>query len=170
MDDCLINRVVTLANLFARLCLHKQKLSSDKSRFGVARVDVLGHLISKDGVRPNDDRIADLSRMPMPSDIKQLRSLLGRLSYDRKFLPDMAHLIRPITALLKKRATFEFTSTTKNTVCVLLAELTILTILVFPDWDEVTRTLAPLASEPPSSRNNALARYAPLPMSRTGLL
>ena len=65
------------------------KLSPDKSRIGAARVDFLGHVISADGVRPNDDRVAALTRMPMPTDIKQLRSLLGGLSYYRKFLPNM---------------------------------------------------------------------------------
>ena len=51
---------------------------------------------------PIDARVAALARMPMPTDIKQLRSLLGGLSYYRKFLPNMAYHIRPGTALLKK--------------------------------------------------------------------
>ena len=80
-DECPINHVPTLATFFAPLRLHKLKLSPDKSRIGAARVDFLDHLISEDGLRPNDDRVAALSRMPMPSDIKQLRSLLGGLSY-----------------------------------------------------------------------------------------
>ena len=74
----------------------------------------------------------------MPSDIKQLRSLLGGLSYYRKFLPDMARRIGPFTALLKKGATFDFTPTMEDTVRVLLEELAAPPILVFPDWDAVT--------------------------------
>ena len=79
-DDSPIHHVATLATFFARLRLHSLKLSPDKSRIGAARVDFLGHVISADGVRPNDDRVAALTRMPMPTDIKQLRSLLGGLS------------------------------------------------------------------------------------------
>ena len=93
-DDCPIHHVATLATFFARLRLPKLKLSPDKSRIGAARVDVLGHVISADDVRPNDDRVAALTRMPMPTDITQLRSLLGGLSYYRKFLPNMARRIR----------------------------------------------------------------------------
>ena len=63
----------------------------------------MGHLISEDGVRPNDNRIAALSRVPVPSDIKPLRSLLGDPSYYRTFLPNMSRRICPITALLKRR-------------------------------------------------------------------
>ena len=135
--------MATLATFFARLRLHQLKLSPDKSRIGAARVDFLGHVISADGVRPNDDRVAALTRMPMPTDIKQLRSLLGGLSYYRKFLPNMAHHIRPVTALLKKGAAFEFTSAMETTVRTLLAELAAPPILVFPDWDAVIDTSRP---------------------------
>ena len=139
-DDCLLHHVTTLAALFARLRLHQLNLSPDKSRIGVARVDFLGHIILADDVRPNDDRVAALTRMPMPSDIKQLRSLLGGLSYYRKFLPNIARLIRPLTTLLKKGAAFDFLSTMEDTVRALLAELAAPPILVFPDWDAVIDT------------------------------
>ena len=139
-DDYPLHHVTTLASFFARLRLHQLKLSPDKSRIGAARVDFLGHIISADGVRPNDDRVAALTRISMPSDIKQLRSLLGGLSYYRKFLPNMARLIRPITALLKKGVAFDFTSTIEDTVRALLAELAAPPILVFPDWNAVIDT------------------------------
>ena len=82
--------------------------------------------------------------MPMPTDIKQLRSLLGGLSYYRKFLPNMAYHIRPVTALLKRGAAFELASAMEDTVRTLLAELAAPPILVFPDWDAVIDTSRPL--------------------------
>ena len=86
-DDGPINHVSAFTTFFARLRLHKLKLSPGKSRIGAAHVDFLGHLISEDDLRPNDDRVAALSRMPMPSDVKQLRSLLGGLSYTANSYP-----------------------------------------------------------------------------------
>ena len=80
-DDCPLYHVATLATFFARLRLHTPKLSPDKSRIGAARVDFLGHVILADGVRPNDARVAALARLPMSTDINQLRSLIGGLSY-----------------------------------------------------------------------------------------
>ncbi|CAB1107618.1 unnamed protein product [Ectocarpus sp. CCAP 1310/34] len=76
--------------------------------------------------------------MPMPKDVKQLRSLLGGLSYYRKFLPNMATRIRPLTTLLKKQATFVFTPAMEQAVCVLLSELANPPVLVYPDWDAVS--------------------------------
>ena len=129
--------VATLATFFARLRLHNLKLSPNKSRIGAARVDFLGRVISQDGARRNDDKITALAHMPMPRDIKQLRSLLGGLNYYRKVLPTMAKLVRSITSLLKKGAVFDFTPPTEAAVHALLAELAAPPILVFSDWDAV---------------------------------
>ena len=142
-DDSPIHHVATLATFFARLRLHSLKVSPDKSRIGAARVNILGHFISADDVRPNDDRVAALTSMPIPTDIEQLRSLLGGLTYYRKSLPNMAHHIRPITVLLKTGAAFDFTSAMEDTVRALLAELAAPPILVFLDWDAVIDTSRP---------------------------
>ena len=106
-------------------------------RLGAAHVDFLGHVISQDSVRSNDDKIAALTRIPIPRDIEQLRSLLGGLSYYRKFLPNMIKRVRPLTALLEKGATFSSTPSMEEAVRALLAELVAPPILVFPDWDAV---------------------------------
>ena len=68
-DDSPMTHVATLAPFFARLRLHNLNLSPDKSQIGAASVDFLEHVISQDGVRPNDDKIAALAQMPMPRDI-----------------------------------------------------------------------------------------------------
>ena len=57
-NDSPTAHVATLATFFSRLRLHNLKLSPNKTRIGAARVEFLGHVISQDGVRPNDDKIA----------------------------------------------------------------------------------------------------------------
>ena len=81
--------------------------------------------------------------MPMPRDIKQLRSLLGSLSCYRKFLPNMAKRVKSITSLLKKGAVFDFMPAMETAVRTLLAELAAPPILVFPDWDAVINKSRP---------------------------
>ena len=66
--------------------------------------------------------IQSLMKMPMPADLKQLRSLLGGLPYYRKLLRDIAKRIRPITSLLKQGVKFVFTPATETIVRELLAE------------------------------------------------
>ena len=92
----------TIRALFERLRQHNLKLSLSKARLGATDAHVLGHSISPAGVRPNAEKVSALTLMPMPSNLKQLRSLLGGLSYYRTFLLDMSKRIRPITARLTK--------------------------------------------------------------------
>ena len=137
LDDSPITHVAILATFFARQRLHNLKLSPKKTRIGVVCVDFLENVIPQDGVRPNDDKIAAQTRIPMPRDIKQLSSLLGGLSYYRKFLLNMTKRVRPFTAPLKKGATFSLTPSIEETVRALLAEFATPPILVFPNWDAV---------------------------------
>ena len=101
--------VETIYALFQRLRKHNVKLSPSKARLGTTDADLSGHSIPPAGVRPNADKVSALSLMPMPRDLKQLRSLLGGLPYHQTFLPGMSKRIRPITALLKKGVKCLFT-------------------------------------------------------------
>ncbi|CAB1097394.1 unnamed protein product [Ectocarpus sp. CCAP 1310/34] len=84
------------------------KMPMPKDTKQLREAEFLGHTISPDGVRPNGDKVIALTKMPMPKDTKQLRGLLGDLGYYRKFLPQMAKRVRPLTTLLKKNVKFEF--------------------------------------------------------------
>ena len=108
--------------------------------------------------------------MPMPTDKKQVRSLLGGINYHGKFLPNLFRRLCPINALLKQDATFDFTLAMEATIRAIPHELTEPPILVYPDWDAVadnsrpsasTATLASTASGRLSSKNNPTAPSAP---------
>jgi hypothetical protein len=43
------------------------------------------------------------------STVKEVRSMLGVLGYQRPFIPHYAHIAAPLTALLKKGQTFKWT-------------------------------------------------------------
>ena len=89
--------VLTITGLFKKLQKHNLKLSPSKAKIGATDADFLGHTISPAGIRHNASKVAALTKMPMPS--QQLRSLLGSLSYYRKFLADgqnnSAHHLAP---------------------------------------------------------------------------
>lgn len=85
--------------------------------------------MSRDGIYSNDNGVAALSRVPMSTDIRQLR-------YYRKFPPNMVHRIRSITTFLKNGATFRFISAMEDTVRALLTGLTKPLTLVIFDWDK----------------------------------
>ena len=83
--------------LFERLRKHNLKFYPSKTRIGATKTDFLGHTIYPDGVNPNADKVAALTKMPMPSNVKQTRPLLGGFGYYPEFLPELAKRLRPVS-------------------------------------------------------------------------
>ena len=71
----------------------------------------------------------------MPNNVSELRSLLGGLSYYRKFLPNLSRRLRPIAKLLKKDVPFFFIAQMETVIRELLAVLTTPPVLVYPDFE-----------------------------------
>ena len=67
---------------------------------GAWSIALLGHILSARGVRIADDKREEVSRLPCPSNPKQLRSALGQLNFQRAFIPNYAVLTKPLTALV----------------------------------------------------------------------
>ena len=86
------------------------------------------------GVEPDPEKVEAMTKLPMPSNVSQLRSLLGALSYYRKFLPQMSTVTRPLNKLLKKGVKFVFTTEHVEIVQNLIKRLTSPDVLAFPHF------------------------------------
>lgn len=76
--------------LLQRLRHYDLKLSPSKAPVGTLDAGFLGHTISSAGVRPNATKAGALTSRPMPTNVQQLHSLLGGLSYYRKLLSNFS--------------------------------------------------------------------------------
>ena len=87
LDDVIVfdadpsRHVANTKDLFLRLRKHNLKLSPSKATIGATDADFLGHTISPAGIMPNAKKVEALTKMPVPTDLKQLRPLLDCLSY-----------------------------------------------------------------------------------------
>ena len=60
---------------------------------------MLGHIVSHNGIRPDDDKYKAIKEFPAPKNLKDLRSFLGLANQLAAFVPDLAHTS---AGLLKK--------------------------------------------------------------------
>lgn len=77
-----------------------------KCNFFEKAVNYLGFRIDADGLHPCEDKILDIKNAPVPSDCKQLQSVLGLINYYCKFIPDRSALLHPLNTLLKSGVPF----------------------------------------------------------------
>jgi hypothetical protein len=64
----------------------------------------LGHIISKEGIRIDPSRIEAILKIEHPRNLKELQSFIGKINFLRRFIPNLAELLRNITNMLKKDA------------------------------------------------------------------
>ena len=78
------------------------RLAPDKCQFGVKQVRFLGHLIGKDGVRPDPKNLQAIKDCPTPTTIAEVMTFLGMVDFYRDFLRDIVSLVEPLRRLTRK--------------------------------------------------------------------
>lgn len=76
-------------------------LNSTKCKFNVSKLDVLGHELSANGIRPTESRVKAIEQFRAPSNIGELRSFLGLVTYVGRFIPNLASKTDPLRGLLR---------------------------------------------------------------------
>lgn len=62
------------------------KLNLDKCQWFTDKVELLGHVITPEGIRPNPKKIEAIMSRPTPRNLKELRSFLGMCNFYRNFV------------------------------------------------------------------------------------
>jgi len=82
--------------------------------FGLEEGKLLGHIISKDGIRIDPARIEAILQIPHPSNIKELQAFLGKTIFLRRFISNLVELIRLLNNMLKKDSSIKLTVEAKQ--------------------------------------------------------
>ncbi|GJR66072.1 reverse transcriptase domain-containing protein [Tanacetum coccineum] len=110
-------------------------LNWEKSHFMVKEGIVLGHKISKSGIKVDRAKIEVIAKLPHPTTVKGVRSFLGHAGFYRRFIQDFLKIARPMTHLLEKETPFFFSKECIESFNTLKRKLTEALILIAPDWD-----------------------------------
>lgn len=108
LDDIIVysnslqEHIQKLRKVFDRLRQTNLKVQLDKTEFLRKEVLYLGHTITKDGLKPNDDKVKAVLNFPLPKTQTEIKSFLGLIGYYRKFIRDFAKITKPLTTCLKK--------------------------------------------------------------------
>ena len=116
LDDILVtgqdetSHLRTLETVLSRLRETGLRVKKSKCLFMVPTVSFLGHRIDADGLHPLDDKVRAIEAAPTPTNVTELKSYLGLLTYYGKFLPNLATKLAPLYKLLQHRVPWRWTS------------------------------------------------------------
>jgi len=90
---------VRLMKVLGRLKEFGLKLSPEKCSFFQTSVRYLGHVVSRNGVETDPEKIASLKTWPVPQNLRELRSFLGFAGYYRRFVKGYSNIVKPLHGL-----------------------------------------------------------------------
>ncbi|XP_061999282.1 uncharacterized protein LOC133716611 [Rosa rugosa] len=95
-----------LRRVFERLRKYQLKMNPLKCAFGVSSGKFLGFIVKHRGIEVDQSKIKAIQDMPEPRNLRELKSLQGRLAFIRRFISNLAGRCQPFSRLLKKDVPF----------------------------------------------------------------
>ena len=140
LDDVLLysgdveQHIQNLKITFETLRKANLRLKPKKCKFFQKQVDYLGHTIQADGTSPDPGKVEAVKGWPVPKNVTDVRSFVGFCSYYRRFIRNFAEIARPLHAVTKKNARFEWNEDCQVAFERLKLELTTAPMLQYPDF------------------------------------
>lgn len=84
------------------------RLNPNKCHFHQKKVMFVGHLISKDGIQSDPEKVRAVQEWPVPTTVKEVQAFLGFANYNRDYVPMYSQKANPLTELTKKDTLFKW--------------------------------------------------------------
>lgn len=97
---------------------------------------LLGHVVCKQGLMVDPNKIAVIINLESSRSVKQLREMLGHTRCYRKSIKAYAQIIMPMEKFLKKDTIFCWDEEFQHSLDVLKEKMVTAPILVFLDWNK----------------------------------
>jgi len=109
LDDLLIISMASLEDhlkklmeVLSRLQEAGLKINADKSKFCALETEYLGYVITREGIKPQTNKVQAILAITEPKNVKELRRFLGMIQYYRDIWAKRSELLAPLTDLVGK--------------------------------------------------------------------
>ena len=123
-----------MRKVFEKCRKYGLSLNPKKTLFGLQEVKLLGHIISEEGIRIDPKRIDGILQINHPRNIKELQSFIGKINFLRRFIPNLAELLRNMKNMLKREEGVKWTLEAKKSFELVKQALTKTPVLISPDF------------------------------------
>lgn len=125
-----------LESVLERITKAGLKISPQKCSLFQKQVKFLGHLVSKDGIATDPEKINCVKNWPQLKSVHDVRSFLGTCSYYRRYISKFSDIARPLNKLTEKHAKFEWNEECQTAFETLKEKLTQAPVLAYPNMEK----------------------------------
>ena len=76
------------------------RINVNKSSFALHEIEYLGYILTRDGIKPQPEKVTAIQALREPTSVKELHRFLGMVQYYRDLWEKRSHLIAPLTDLV----------------------------------------------------------------------
>ena len=107
-----------------------------KCEIAMTSISFLGHMVGHGTISPLPENVTKILQIAKPKTKKQVRSILGLVNYYAKFIPNLASVIAPISALLGKGMPdkIHWTDECERSVTFIQNKISCFPVLILPDF------------------------------------
>lgn len=142
IDDIIVigrtenHHIVNLKSVFDILRKHNLKINPEKCKFFQAEVTFLGHKCTANGILPDSEKLRAVRDWEIPHDKDSVIRFTAFANYYRKFIPNFAEIVSPLSQLTRKRVVFKWSTEHQEAFEKLQSELISPRILQYPDFSK----------------------------------
>ena len=120
LDDCILfsktleEHIKRLQKAFQRFRETNLKVNQTKCAFLQNKVQFLGHVISKNGLEADPEKLEAVQNFPVPQNQTDVMSFLGLCSYYRRYIKDFATIARPSHEARETKSSFTLSGETQD--------------------------------------------------------
>ncbi|XP_027166443.1 uncharacterized protein LOC113766448 [Coffea eugenioides] len=138
LDDMSLDEHVEHVKLVLDV-LRREKLYANlkKCSFCTDQLVFLGFVVSKQGIKVDEEKVKVIREWPTPSMVGEVRSFHGLVSFYRRFVKDFSTIAAPVTAVIKKNEPFVWGDAQERAFQILKHQLTHAPLLALPCFDKM---------------------------------
>ena len=116
-------------------------LNAEKCVFSTKSLSFMGHILTSEGLKPQDSKIQAVLQTERPKNVKEIKSYLGLVSYCSKFVPNFATISEPLRKLTRKHEDFRWETEQENAFKALKEALVSAEVMSYYDPNAETRLI-----------------------------
>ncbi len=130
------DHLAQITAVLTRLLAAGMQVNAGKCKWFHHSVTYLGFIITRDGIKPQPEKIQGILNMRQPKTQKEVRRFAGMVNFYRDLYPKRAETLAPLTALCGQNKKFHWAAEHETAFNKIKEQLAQETMLTYPQFDQ----------------------------------